>query len=102
LGDKLLDEFLLNLIPNSEDPEANNTRAENVREAIRTQYESAPGQDLTGVKGTAWGALNAVTSYTSFEKTVRKETAERRLESVWWGSAAALNKRATDLLLEMA
>lgn len=43
-------------------------------------YESGRGNDLPGVKGTAWAAYNAVTEYNTWE---RGRSADNRLNNVW-------------------
>ena len=99
MDQKKLDEFLKSLVPDPED--GISTRAENVRSRIESLFDVGPGADLPGVHGTAWAALNAVTAYTSHYRTVRgeKEESERRLDSIWFGTAAAMNQRAVDLLV---
>lgn len=94
-----LDEFLKNLIPDPEDGVA--TRAQNVRQRLDSLFDVGPGTEIPGVRGTAWAALNAVTAYTSHVRAVRgeKDEAERRLDSMWFGTAATLNQRAIDLLV---
>jgi hypothetical protein len=59
--------FLAGLVP-LPDPTPDRTdggrgvhNAERVREAIRTAYRAAP--DLDTIRGTRWGALQAVTAY---------------------------------------
>src|SRR5205823_8549239 len=44
--------------------------AERVREAIRTAYRAAP--DLENVRGTHWGALQAVTAYVDHAQPTRQ------------------------------
>ncbi len=104
MGDQVFKDFLKNLLPDPEDAKA--TRAENIREEIFEIYQANPG-DITGVLGTAWGALNAVTAYTSHVKKPRgtkgNETlaAEKRTESVWWGTGNTMNQKALKLLVAL-
>lgn len=98
MGDKVLNQFLLDLVPND------TSRAENTRELLKKLTEQGAGTDIKGVKGTAWGALNAVTAYTTHLRTVRggskgpQVESEKRTDSVWWGSANDLNQKAVRLL----
>lgn len=62
-------------------------------------FEEGAGSDIAGVKGTMWGAYNAVTGYLSHE---RGKTGESRLDSLWFGTGGVLNKRALDVGLKMA
>lgn len=57
-------------------------------------FESGMGNDLDGVKGTMWGAYNAVTEYLSHE---RGSDDAIRLNNLWYGSAAKTNQRALDV-----
>lgn len=54
----------------------------------------AIGSDIKGVKGTYWGAYNTVTEFLTHEAgRDGTDAARRRLESLYWGSAAnTLNK----------
>ena len=59
-------------------------------------------------KGTLWGALNAVTNYTSHTRPTRqtkasgfKSETEARLNSVWFGTGNTLNQKALDVATKM-
>lgn len=60
---------------------------------------AARGSDLEGVRGTAYGMLNAVTEYA--DHYTRGRTAEARFVSAQWGQTATLKDSALDALLEM-
>lgn len=62
-------------------------------------FESGRGTDIAGVRGTLWGAYNAVTEYLTHE---RGKTADARVESAWFGDAAKLTERALMLAIEAA
>lgn len=53
------------------------------------------GSQLPGVRGTAWGLLNAVTEYVDHDRSTRGEESNR-LNSAWFGSGQALKIRAYD------
>lgn len=61
----------------------------------RAYYEGA-GNDLPGVRGTYWGAYNAVTDFITHERGRSQET---RLEAGWFGSGAALTQKALEVAL---
>ena len=57
------------------------------------------GADLESAKGTAWGALNAVTQLVDWE-TAR--TSNARLHNAWFGKGADLKQDAVNELFELA
>lgn len=59
-------------------------------------FESGAGTDIPGVRGTMWGAYNAVTEYLSHE---RGKTQDNRVDSLWFGDSAAKSRRALKLAL---
>lgn len=83
------------------DTEAQGGKKESIYTDIKEAFETSPGSKLTTAKGTLWGALNAVTYYTNHVRPTRvtavsgfKTENEARLNSVWFGSGAALNEKA--------
>ena len=62
-------------------------------------FESGRGNDLPGVKGTLWGAYNAITEYVQYE---RGKDESIRLDNTWFGTGAALNRKALDTAIEFA
>ncbi len=61
---------------------------------------------LPGIKGSLWAALNAATEWADHQSIVRgrseAERADRRLNSVWFGSASEFKARAFDAALALA
>lgn len=106
MGDKVLEQFLDHLFPLKKD--SDNTRQKNVRERVIELYESGPGADLPGVRGSAWGALQAITNYTTHHRPTRgagddeQAKREKRLEATWFGTGNTLNQKALNYLLETA
>jgi len=98
-------DFLKNLVPDKKDGEAS-TRTKNVRDEIEHLFRHGKGNDLPGVRGTAWALVNGVTDYTTHRRSARgSTTAEKevsRKDSVWFGTGAALNSRAFVLVRELA
>lgn len=83
------------------------TRAKNIIEEVTSRFEHGKGNDLPGVKGTAWGAFNAVAEYVDYIRTVRggadnaRGRLEARSESVLFGSGALLKQKAWDAAIEL-
>ncbi|MFN0021070.1 MAG: DUF932 domain-containing protein [Pirellulaceae bacterium] len=98
-----LDRYFRELYPNP--TEGNKTRAENVRQELFRLFESGKGQDIPGVRGTAWAAFNSITEYVDHVRPARGRNTEdrrsRRLESSWFGSGALLKAKAWTLALDM-
>jgi phage/plasmid-like protein (TIGR03299 family) len=69
----------------------NNVRLIN---AIQPLFESGRGNDLKNVRGTMWAAYNAVSEYLQYE---RGSDNQARLDNMWFGQSATLNKRALDV-----
>lgn len=62
-------------------------------------FEGGRGNDLEGVRGTYWAAYNAVSEYLQYE---RGNDGQVRLDSLWFGQSARLNKKALDIALKQA
>jgi len=62
-------------------------------------YHSGPGQEIEGRAGTAWGALNSVTAWTSHMKNHRRDVTTDRTQFVVFGNGNAVNERAKQLLV---
>lgn len=56
---------------------------------------TALGQGMPGVRGTAWGLVNAVTAYTDHMATAK--SADHRANSAWFGTGDELKSRAFEL-----
>lgn len=79
------------------------TRTKNTAEKIKELYESGQGSELVGVRGSAWGAYNAVTEYVDHYATVRDEedNAFNRVQSMWYGRGNAVKNRAFNAALAL-
>lgn len=62
--------------------------------------ETSPGHDKQSAKGTWWGALNGVTYVMDHQK--RAKTRDHALSSAWFGSSAAVKRKAMSKALEFA
>lgn len=65
-----------------------------ILERIVPLFESGRGNDMPGVKGTLWGAYNAVTEYIQYQRGNNDST---RLDQTWFGQGHVLNKRALEV-----
>jgi phage/plasmid-like protein (TIGR03299 family) len=106
IGEGEFERFLSRLVPLPE-PKPDRSEggravrnAERVREAIRTAYRAAP--DLADIRGTRWGALQAVAAYVDHTQPTRQTAgrthAEARFERAT--EPAPLKDRALELLTE--
>ena len=74
------------------------TRMKNRLEDLLALYEGGKGTELKGVKGTLWGAFNAVTEYTDYFNGKKNE---KRAESTLFGSGAKIKTLAFDKAVEL-
>jgi len=91
-----LDLYFRSLVPDPK--EGAPSRAITTRESLLRLFESGKGNDLPGVRGTLWAAVNAVTEYVDYERPTRRSNGtsqeEKRFESAVFGSGAALKGEA--------
>jgi hypothetical protein len=74
-------------------------RADKLYNKILPLFEKGRGNDLPGVAGTMWGAYNAITEFTTWE---RGRNMDNRLDSLWFGDSANVNQRALQVAAKMA
>lgn len=83
-------------VEKDEVPETGGERvADNI---IRLYEEDVYGLQNAGVGGTAWGAYNAINSYLNHE---RGRTSDTRVDSLWFGQGANLDRRALRVAQQM-
>ena len=80
----------LNEIPEEE-------QSERLLGKIIPLFEQGRGNDMPGVRGTLWGAYNAVNEYLGYERG----NDANRLDSMWFGDSARLNQKAFQTALRM-
>lgn len=101
-SDAAFDEFALDLIPNPTGENAILTKAENQRAKLRELFEAGVGQDIPGVRGTVWAAMNAVTEYANFHRPTRGDDAQaKRFESTMFGASRNLITQAQQNLIQV-
>ncbi len=99
-----LNQFFKTLYPDPVD--GFSTRAENVCAELLRLFDDGIGQNIPGIRHSAWAALHAVTEYVDHRRVTRGksdlEKTSKRLQSLWFGSGARLKQQAWDLVLAMA
>lgn len=75
------------------------TRMKNTIEDIICLCESGRGNDLASVRGTLWTAYNGVNDWLTHK---RGNSQANRLNSLWFGDSANINRHALETALSMA
>lgn len=91
-----LQKYVKRVLKVEEDP---STRMKNVMEEIVSLAEAGRGNTLPSVSGTYWTAFNGVTEWLAYS---RGRNQENRLNSLWFGDGASLNRKALETALDMA
>jgi phage/plasmid-like protein (TIGR03299 family) len=74
------------------------TRTMNMMQQITALCEFGRGNDLASVSGTYWTAYNGVNEWLSYN---RGHNQQNRLNSLWFGDSANMNKHALETALTM-
>jgi len=69
---------------------------------IKEVFESRPDLQMAGVRGTLWGAYNAVVAFEDYRQPKHEEPGDQRLERTWFGSGAELKQKALKNANELA
>jgi hypothetical protein len=75
------------------------TRTKNTVQEIIGLCEAGRGNTLPSVSGTYWTAYNGVSEWLSYQ---RGNSQDSRLNSLWYGDSANVNKHALETALAMA
>ena len=75
------------------------TRTMNMIQEIIGRCESGKGNNLASVHGTLWTAYNGVNEWLAYQ---RGHNESNRLNSLWFGDSANMNKHALETALAMA
>ena len=75
------------------------TRTKNIMEEIVRLAESGRGNDLASIRGTYWSAYNGVSEWLTYN---RGRSEDNRLNSLWFGDSALVNRHALEVALHMA
>ena len=82
-----------------EDDKEPSTRTRNVMAEIIRLAESGRGNDLPSIRGTYWSAYNGFNEYLGYN---RRNTPDNRLNSLWFGDSATMNRHALQTALDLA
>jgi len=80
--------------------EAVSTRTQNSMNFVKHLFNSPNNTDY-GISGTAWALYNAATEWADHAATSVKGDADRRMNSIMFGSSANFKQRAMDSILEL-
>ena len=75
------------------------TRTKNIILQVTDLFENGKGTDIVGVRGTYWGAYNAVTEYLNYTKG---RTSNNRMDSLWFGQNGSMSRKALDQAVTLA
>jgi hypothetical protein len=75
------------------------TRMQNTINQIMGLCESGRGNDLASVRGTYWTAFNGISEWLGHQ---RGNSQDNRLNSLWFGDSANINRFALETALTMA
>ena len=66
-------------------------------------FESGKGNNVPGVRGTAWAAYNAVTEMVDYHSTIRNVAtdASNRLKNIWFGAGAKTKREAFSTIMSL-
>lgn len=78
------------------------TRAKNVVKEIENLHQTGQGSDIPGVRGSLWGAFNAVTEYVDHFQNGKSKSIDTKLQSIYFGSGAKLKETAFNKALELS
>ena len=79
--------------------EVPSARLANRIERIIGLAEAGRGNDLPSIRNTFWSAYNGVSEWLGYSRGRSQPT---RLDSLWFGDGAAVNKAALEIAIEMA
>ena len=82
-----------------EDDKEPSTRSQNIMEEIIRLAETGRGNDLPSIRGTYWSAYNGVNEWLGYS---RGNSPDNRLNSLWFGDSATMNRHALETALDMA
>lgn len=96
-------DYLRAAVPDPVDIEAKRAKAnaEKIRDEILGLLESGRGTEIQGVRGTLWGAYNAVTEWVDHHRHSGHEES-RRVESNWFGQGAEIKSTALEEAIRRA
>ncbi len=82
-----------------EDDKEAGTRMANIMEEVMALAEAGRGNNLPSIRGSYWTAYNGVSEWLTYS---RGRSEDNRLNSLWFGDGANLNRRALEVAIDMA
>jgi phage/plasmid-like protein (TIGR03299 family) len=82
-----------------EDDQEAGTRMANIMEEVMALAEAGRGNNLPSIRGTYWSAYNGVSEWLTYQ---RGRSDDNRLNSLWFGDSALINRHALEVALDMA
>lgn len=79
-----------------EDNTEENTSGKRLLPKITALFETGKGTEIKGVRGTMWGAYNAVTEYLGYQRGTDQAN---RVDNLWFGQGVNVNKKALETAL---
>lgn len=73
-----------------------------VVQEITELFDGGRGTEIPGVRGTMWGAYNAVAEFLQYQYGNDKTTDDSRLNQLWYGQNGNRNQRALNVALKLA
>jgi phage/plasmid-like protein (TIGR03299 family) len=71
-------------------------------DALHEAFDERPDLQLAGVRGTLWGAYNAVTWFEDYKQPRDDEREDERVERAWFGGGAEIKLRALEKARELS
>ena len=91
-GDRF-NNYLEAVFPRNEDQGRKGVRPQRW-DFLQEVFETQPDLQLNGVRGTLWGAYNAITRFEDYKEPPQEEQPDQRLERTWFGGGADIKLRA--------
>lgn len=100
VGDRL-DSYLKAVFPLSPSQVKNTTHPARW-DFLKEIFETRPDLQQRGVRGTLWGAYNAITMFEDYKQPPGEELPEQRLDRAWFGGGADIKLKALEKATELA
>jgi phage/plasmid-like protein (TIGR03299 family) len=100
VGDRL-DRYLNAVFPLSTTQQKNKTHPARW-DFLKEIFETRPDLQQRGVRGTLWGAYNAITMFEDYKQLPGEEQPEQRLDRAWFGGGADIKLKALEKASELA
>jgi len=94
-----LQQYFKDVMPLSLEDEAERERVKTRHHRLMELFETGDGNDLPGVRGTLWGAYNAVTQWVDRESYSPRT--KEPLKNIWFGQGRLLKERAYTVASQM-